>query len=119
VFQACRLNRRIGNGLFDNKYHIIGDGAFPLSVYLMKPFIGDNLTENNEHFNYRLSRARMVVECAFGRLKGRWRVLLKRCDTYFEKTVKIIRTCCILHNICENSNELFHHDWMDEVNELA
>ena len=31
--------------------------------------------------SYRLSRARMVTEGAYGQLKGRWRVLLRKCES--------------------------------------
>ena len=65
---------------------IIGDSAYPIQPWLMKPFSGvSSLTPQQKHFNYRLSRARIVVENAFGRLKVRWRRLMKRNDmiTYY------------------------------------
>ena len=51
---------------------ILGDSAYPLSKWLMKPY-SDNghLSSSTKDFNYRLSRARIVIENAFGRLKGR------------------------------------------------
>ena len=56
---------------------IIADAACPLLPWVMKPFPDNgNLPIQNSHFNYRLSRARMVVENAFGCLKGRWSCLL-------------------------------------------
>ncbi|CAB3979844.1 Hypothetical predicted protein [Paramuricea clavata] len=55
---------------------ILGDSAFPLQSWLMKPYTNAVLTNEQKNFNYRLSRARMVTEGAYGQMKGRWRVLI-------------------------------------------
>ncbi|CAM4611206.1 unnamed protein product [Lepidochelys kempii] len=44
---------------------LLGDSAYPLMPWLMKPDTG-SLVSSQELFNYRLSKCRMVVECAFG-----------------------------------------------------
>ena len=49
---------------------ILGDPAYPLLSWLMKPYTGSGLSDRQRKLNYRLSRAHVVVECAFGRLKG-------------------------------------------------
>ena len=51
---------------------VVADSAFPLTTWLMKPFTNAILTEKQRYFNYRLSRARMMTEGAYGQLKGRW-----------------------------------------------
>eukprot|EP00794_Sanderia_malayensis_P017876 gene17876-19655_t len=87
---------------------IIGDAAYPLLSWVMKPFADNgNLSDEKAHFNYRLSRARMVVENAFGCLKGRWRCLLKQNEADYSKINEVVATCCTLHNICETFNEVF------------
>ena len=56
----------------DMPYFVIGDGAFATSPWLQKPYSGGaTLPRDQRIFNYRLSRARMVVECAFGVLAAR------------------------------------------------
>ena len=108
--------RRINN--VDVPVMILGDAAYPMLPWIMKPYPGTGtLSRKQRHFNYRLSRARMVVECAFGRLKGRWRCLLKRndCELIFVST--IVNACCILHNLCEVHGDGFVEEWLpdDEV----
>jgi hypothetical protein len=57
---------------------LIEDSAYPLLKWLLKPFPDNqHMTAERNIFNYRLSRARIVVENAFGRLKARWRRLMK------------------------------------------
>lgn len=117
IFNECSLKEIIKEtSVNDESLHIIGDGAFPLMTGLMKPYIiSANNTPQQTHFNRRLSRARVVVEDAFGRLKGRFRILMKRADFQVESINKIIKTCVVLHNICEDQGERFWPDWNQEV----
>ena len=79
----------------------------------MKPYSDrGNLSEEECRFNFSLSRSRVVVENAFGRLKGRFQCLAKRIDTTVEHTVNIVTMCCMLHNFCILSNQEFLEEWM-------
>ena len=99
---------------------LLGDPAYPLMTWLMKPF-SDNgrLTDSQTRFNYRLSKARMVVENAFGRLKGRWRCLLKRNDNALKNVPNVVASCCVLHTLCETWGESFDDAWLQEVEQSA
>ena len=75
---------------------IVGDSA--LQTWLMKPFTNAVLSLQQRYFNYRLSRARMVLEGAYGQLNGRWRVLLRQSN---RDQVRITTLACmVLQNIC-------------------
>ncbi len=71
----------------------------------MKEFAKGGSTDLEQFFGYRLSSARMVVECAFGRLKARFGVLRKPIDMCLPNTVYVIMSCFILHNFCEAEGE--------------
>ena len=50
---------------------LVGDSAYPIKPWLMKPFPhSPSLSDQQKRFNHRLSRARVVVEITFGRLKS-------------------------------------------------
>ena len=104
---------------------IVGDPAYPLMTWLMKPYpyhvapTGSNLAER-ESFNVYLSSGRMLIEGAFGRLKGRWRKLLKRNEMHHGQAKRLVAACCILHNLCEAQEEQFFDAWLpDSEHELA
>jgi hypothetical protein len=58
-------------------YYIVGDNAFGINKRLMNPFAIRHMEHHERIFNYRLSRARRVVENAFGILTHKFRVLLR------------------------------------------
>ena len=73
--------------------------------------INPHTTSEQRLFNYRQSRARMVVENAFGRLKGQWRCLLKRLDVQVNNAATVVGACVVLHNICETFGDHCLEDW--------
>ncbi|XP_064469657.1 uncharacterized protein LOC135384383 [Ornithodoros turicata] len=95
---------------------ILCDQAFPLTANLIKPF-GHNttLTDDQRNFNYHLSRARSIVENAFGRLKARFRYTARRMDCDVNNARLVIRTCCILNNICEYFSDDVPQQWLTEL----
>ncbi|KAG1968277.1 protein ALP1-like [Pimephales promelas] len=93
-------------------YYILGDSAYPLQNWLLKPFIDTGrLTTEERVYNTKISRARVVVENAFGRLKGRWRCLMKRNDCAVDLVKSMVLTCCALHNLCESHGEAYESAW--------
>ena len=55
---------------------ILGDSAYPLQDWLMKPYVDrGNLSAEELQFNNLLSITRVVVENGYGRLKGRFPAL--------------------------------------------
>uniref|UniRef100_A0A672HFQ1 DDE Tnp4 domain-containing protein n=1 Tax=Salarias fasciatus TaxID=181472 RepID=A0A672HFQ1_SALFA len=99
-------------GGVDVGYYILGDSAYPLQRWLMKPFLDTRrLTAGQQLLNRKISRARVVVENAFGRLKGRWRCLLKRNNSDLTLVKSMVLACCALHNLCESHGEDFNTEW--------
>ncbi|CAB3256923.1 unnamed protein product [Arctia plantaginis] len=81
------------------RYFVLGDKAFMLTKYTMKPFEGNPEAGSKERvFNYRLSRARRVVEDTFGILSSGYRVLRKPILLEPEKATKVVLATVYLYN---------------------
>jgi hypothetical protein len=111
VFRNCSLSK----ALEENKLHIpppeplpnqsghipymlVADDAFPLKEYLQKPYAQSGLTREKRIYNYRLSRARRIVENVFGILANRFRIFRAPIPLNPEKVIAIVMACCSLHN---------------------
>lgn len=80
-------------------YVFVADDAFPLMKNIMKPYAGSWQKGTKERsFNYRLSRARRVVENSFGILSSIFRVLRKPMLLNPEKATLVVLACLYLHN---------------------
>lgn len=80
-------------------YALVGDEAFALSDHLYRPYGGNNISVEKRIFNYRLTRARRYVECAFGILTNKWRILHRSLNVSKEFAKDIVKACVVLHNI--------------------
>lgn len=89
-------------------YVFVGDDAFPLKRYFMKPYPFKHQNNEQRIFSYRLSRARRVVENAFGIMSNKFRVLLSAINLSPEKVEKIIFACTALHNFLRREHESFY-----------
>ena len=79
-------------------YVFVGDDAFSLKPYLMKPFPFRNQERDERVFSYRLSRARRIIENAFGILSSRFRIFHTTINLAPEKVEQIVLAAVVLHN---------------------
>src|SRR5208282_1478393 len=108
----------------DASCYIIGDGAYPLSNYLIKPFNKPQLRRGNDPlghralFNKHLSSVRVNVEHVFGLMKMRFPLLRRMAVTLdetpesHERAIRYLRVACCLHNFLLDMGD----DW--ELNEI-
>lgn len=90
----------------DIPYFFIGDEAFPLQKWLMKKYSARGCTPFNRIFNYRLSRARLVVENGFGILANRWRCLTTTMQQQPKTVILVTKACLTLHNVIRGRDPL-------------
>ncbi len=93
-------------------YTIVCDEAFPLKADIMCPYAGrrSGMLSNEERiFNYRLSRARMKVENAFGILAQQWRVLHREIDLQVDFLTDMVLATCVLHNYLQKPQRIPTH----------
>lgn len=79
----------------------LGDEAFPLQENLLKPYSRDqSLSDKTKAiFNYRLSRARRIVENAFGILTQNFRIYNTPMHLDIHVIEDLVTVTCILHNL--------------------
>lgn len=82
-------------------YVFLGDEAFPIRENLLKPYPRDQSLHDRSKaiFNYRLSRARRIVENAFGLLSQQFRIFFTPIHLNVDVIEDLITVACILHNL--------------------
>ena len=83
-------------------YVLVGDDAFPLKHYLMKPYPGKLLRDEMNVYNYRVSRARRCIENAFGILAVRWKIFYGLIQCEPEMAKRIVEAAVVLHNYLQS-----------------
>lgn len=86
-------------------YVFVGDEAFPLRRNLLRPYPGHDVEGVKRIFNFRLSSARRLVECAFGILATQWRLYRRVLGVSPEVAEHVVKATCILHNFLRQELE--------------
>lgn len=107
----------IVEGEMEIPYFLLGDDAFAMKTYLLKPHSKKKLTKPERIFNYRLSRGRRIVENAFGILANRFRCLLNTMRLHPDHCTSVILACCCLHNFLRLQSDQYLKGLIDEEDE--
>lgn len=92
-------DRHLDSSGFKFPYVLVGDEAFPLTSYMMRPYPrSGNLTVTKKIINYRLSRARRTVECSFGILVARWRIFRRPIIAHVSTAKIAVQAATAVHN---------------------
>ena len=84
----------------------LGDEAFPLKEYLMRPFPKKKLNLQRRIYNFRQARARRPIENSFGILASKWRIFRKPIIADLDTIKKIVKASVCLHNWLINEKNI-------------
>ncbi|XP_068118950.1 uncharacterized protein [Hyperolius riggenbachi] len=76
----------------------VADEAFALSEHVMRPYAQRDMSLKKKVFNQRLTKARQVVECAFGILSNKWRIFHTALKMKPQYAIAVVKATCVLHN---------------------
>lgn len=94
------------------KFYMDGDEAFALTDFMMRPYPRrTNLTLEKEVSNYRLSRARRMIECSFGILVRRFNIFQGPMTVNVRTAKKIVNAAVCLHNFILDDEKCFINDY--------
>ncbi|XP_055531503.1 putative nuclease HARBI1 [Wyeomyia smithii] len=108
VFSLSPISEEIA-AICQDKFHILGDAAYPIREYLLTPYSG-NLSAKKQNYNLRHTQTRVQIENAFGILKHRFRQLMRLDFFEGERMCKFVMACCVLHNMCIDENDYYEGD---------
>lgn len=94
---------------------VLADDAFALRPYILKPYKGTALTDEQLKANTIISSSRRIVESTFGILVHRFRVLFRRMGIHTASVNRVVGACVTLHNWLITHNA---HDYSDDVMSL-
>ncbi|KAK8772751.1 hypothetical protein V5799_024004 [Amblyomma americanum] len=98
-----------------NKFHILGDAAYPIREHLLTPFKHYGpMTAAKTNYNQCHATTRVIIENAFGMLKQRFRQLRYVEFTTVDKITKFVVACCVLHNICLDGGDFDVNDLLTD-----
>ncbi|XP_031776792.1 uncharacterized protein LOC116415765 [Nasonia vitripennis] len=107
-------SRPLPNTDIEMPFMFIADEIFALSKHLMKSFSkSGELAVEEKVFNYRLKRARLCIECAFGMIVKKYQIWQQKLKFDLTTSHFIVATIICLHNFLITSAE----NNMDDVNE--
>ena len=117
VWNKCGLSKAIENNslslpkpkclLYGTKevpHVFVGDDAFALKTYMMKPYPHQALEPDKRIYNYRHSRARRLSENLFGIMANRWRFFRNVLLLPPETIEKLVLAALTLHNFLRQSS---------------
>lgn len=102
----------IGNQTYS--YHILADARFPLSEYVMTPYVDGHTNAKIKEYNKRHMSALWTIFKAIGVLKARFNRLKLLPMQHLAQCSVAIKACCILHNLCVQISDIDNYN----VNEL-
>lgn len=100
--------------LIELPYVFVGDEAFALRADFLKPYSQKTLNREQRIFNYRLSRARRIVENVFGIMSSRFRIFNTNINLKLERIDLVVLTCCVLHNFLRKESSRYFEEESDD-----
>jgi hypothetical protein len=93
---------KLPNSERETDIFFVADQAFPLNKRIMRPYPGQNLTDSELIFNYRLSRARGIIENTFGIFSRRFKLFEGSIMLYdINGVCDVVMAAICLHNFIQ------------------